>query len=89
MASPEPPKLQYPCPYPIKVVGEHSEDFASAIISIVQQHDPHVREEHVTVRASSSGRYVSLTITFTAKGPAHIEALHADLKASGRVQVVL
>lgn len=89
MAAQEPPKIQYPCPYPIKVVGEHSDDFASVIVAIVQQHDPEVRHEHVKSRASSQGRYVSLHITFTAQSADHIMALHADLKASGRVQIVL
>ncbi|MEI7950245.1 MAG: DUF493 domain-containing protein [Gammaproteobacteria bacterium] len=89
MVKQDPPKLVYPCPYPIKVLGEHSEDFASVIISIVQLHDPLVREEHVTVRASGQGRYAALTITITAQGPEHIQALFEDLKASGRVSVVL
>lgn len=84
-----PPKLEYPCAYPIKVVGEHSEDFARIILAIVQLHDPLVREEHMRSRASSQGRYVSLHIEFTAQSPEHIAALHADLKASGRVQIVL
>ena len=85
----EPPKLQYPCAYPIKIIGEHTEDFASVMLAIVQLHDPQVSEEHLRTRASSQGRYVSLQITFTAQGPEHIAALHADLKASGRVQIVL
>lgn len=89
MATKEPPKLEYPCAYPIKVVGEHSEDFASVIIAIVQRHDPAVSAESVTSRASSNGRYVSLGITIIAQGPDHIAALHADLRASGRVQIVL
>ncbi len=85
----DPPKLVYPCPYPIKVVGEHAEDFASLIIGIVRLHDPQVRDEHVSARPSSNGRYISLTITITAQGPEHIQALFVDLKASGRVSVVL
>ena len=89
MATQDPPKLVYPCAYPIKVVGEHSEDFARVIMGIVQLHDPAVREEHVSARPSSNGRFVSLTITFTAQGPEHIEALFLDLKASGRVSIVL
>ncbi|HTR00042.1 MAG TPA: DUF493 domain-containing protein [Candidatus Acidoferrum sp.] len=83
------PKLSYPCAYPIKVVGEHTDDFLAVIVAIVQQHDPQVKKEEVRVRPSSKGRYVSLHIVFTAQGPDHIAALHADLRASGRVQIVL
>ncbi len=89
MSTDNPPKLVYPCAYPIKIVGEHSEDFVSVIFAIVQQHDPHVREEQVTVKPSSKGRYASVNITITAQGPEHIQALFVDLKASGRVQIVI
>lgn len=89
MTTQEPPRLTYPCAYPIKVLGEHADDFVDLIFAIVQQHDPELRQEHVTVKASSQGRYVSVNITITAQGPEHIQALFADLKASGRVAVVL
>jgi uncharacterized protein len=84
-----PPKLEYPCAYPIKVLGEHAEDFVSVIVEIVQRHDPAVRAEEVSLRASSNGRYVSVNVVILATGPEHIQALFTDLKASGRVAVVL
>jgi putative lipoic acid-binding regulatory protein len=89
MSSENPPKLSYPCAYPIKVLGEQAEDFVSVVLAIVQRHDPDILEEHVSVRSSSKGRYVSVNITITAQGPDHIQALFVDLKASGRVAVVL
>lgn len=89
MSMENPPRLTYPCAYPIKVLGEQADDFASLILGIVQKHDPQVREEHVTVKSSSGGRYVSVNITITAQGPEHIQALFVDLKATGRVAVVL
>jgi putative lipoic acid-binding regulatory protein len=89
MTTQEPPRLEYPCPYPIKVVGEHAQDFVAVVLAIVQRHDAAVRAEQVRRRASAGDRYLSLTITITATGPDHIQALFADLKASGRVLVVL
>ena len=89
MSVENPPKLSYPCAYPIKVLGEQADDFVSVILDIVQRHDPEVRSEHVIVKASSGGRYLSVNITITAQGPEHIQALFVDLKASGRVAVVL
>lgn len=89
MSTENPPKLTYPCAYPIKVLGEQAEDFVSLILDVVQKHDPEVREENVTVKASSKGKYVSVNITITAQGPEHIQALFVDLKATGRVAVVL
>lgn len=89
MSTDNPPKLVYPCPYPLKIVGEHSEDFVGIVFAIVQKHDPQVKEEHLTVKPSAKGRYASVNITIIAQGPEHIQALFVELKASGRVQVVI
>ena len=38
----EPPKIEFPCDYPIKVIGEHDQDAASSIIEVVRRHAPEV-----------------------------------------------
>ncbi|HEY0963163.1 MAG TPA: DUF493 domain-containing protein [Pseudomonadales bacterium] len=83
------PQIEYPCAYPIKVMGLDADDFAAHVLAIVRRHDGAVLEEHVTYRSSSNGKYLSVTVTITATGPAHIQALFEDLKAGGRVMMVL
>jgi uncharacterized protein len=83
------PALEYPCAYPIKVLGLQSADFATLVVDIVRRHDPALREEHISLRESSGGKYLSVSVTITAAGPEHIRALFEDLKASGRVTMVL
>ena len=83
------PKIDYPCAYPIKVMGEHNDEFESVIVEIIQRHDPGLNSETISLRASRTGRYVSLNVTITATGPEQIQALFDDLKASGRVAMVL
>jgi putative lipoic acid-binding regulatory protein len=89
MSTEKPPKLVYPCAYPLKIVGEHTEDFVGIVFAIVRKHDAQVTEEHIAVKPSAKGRYASVNITITAQGPEHIQALFVDLKASGRVQIVI
>ncbi|MEY4641238.1 MAG: hypothetical protein RLZZ227_1232 [Pseudomonadota bacterium] len=83
------PTIEFPCAYPIKVMGLQENDFAACVIDIVRRHDPEVLEEHISYRESRNGKYLSVNITITAMGPAHIQALFDDLKASGRVAMVL
>lgn len=85
----EKPKIEFPCAYPIKVLGPHENNFASCVLEIVRRHDPEVLEEHITYRESSNARYLAVNITITATGVEQIKALFEDLKASGRVSVVL
>ena len=83
------PRIEFPCDYPVKVMGENAEDFVSVVVEIGQRHAPEVTHEHVTVRESGRGRWVSVTLTIRATGEEQIAALFEDLKDSGRVRLVL
>lgn len=82
-------QLEYPCAYPIKIMGLDEDGFAALVLEIVRRHDAAVLDEHVTYRSSSNGKYLSVSVTITATGPEHIRALFEELKASGRVAMVL
>lgn len=89
MAEQPKPKIEFPCAYPVRVLGRHAEDFTSMVVAIVRRHDPDLQEEQVSVRPSSGGNYVSVQLVITATGTAQLRALFDDLKASGRVELVL
>lgn len=85
----ERPRIEFPCDYPVKVMGENAEDFVALVVEIGQRHAPEVTHEHVSVRESGRGRWVSVTLTIRATGEPQLAALFEDLKASGRVRLVL
>jgi putative lipoic acid-binding regulatory protein len=85
----EPPKIEFPCDYPIKVLARSAEDLDEAIFEVFEQHAPGFDRETVTSRASSKGTFTSITITIIATGPDQLEALHQSLLATGRVQMVI
>jgi putative lipoic acid-binding regulatory protein len=82
-------KLEYPCEYPIKVMGLQEEGFIDCIVEVVLRHDPQFVAATISSRESRNGKYLSVKVTITAKGPEHIQALFMDLKATGRVVMVL
>ena len=85
----EPPRIEFPCDYPIKVLARSSEDLAEVVLTVFEQHAPGFDRTAVTARASSKGTFTSLTITITATGPEQLEALHRGLLDTGRVQMVI
>ncbi|AQZ94908.1 DUF493 family protein [Halopseudomonas phragmitis] len=87
--TPEAPRIEFPCQYPIKVIGEAGEGFTELVISIVERHAPGVDSTLVEVRDSKNGRFLSVRLEITATGPDQLQALHAELKATGRVHMVL
>ena len=89
MSQPEAPKIEFPCDYVIKVIGNAAPDFTDFVVSVVEQHAPGIHDEHVSVTDSRNGRFTSVSLTIVATGESQLKALFEDLKASGRVQMVL
>lgn len=86
---PQAPKIEFPCQYPIKVIGTAGHDFAEVICEVVERHAPGVDTTTIDVKDSKNGRFLSLRLVITATGQEQLEALHRDLKATGRVHMVL
>lgn len=89
MTQPDAPKIEFPCDYPIKVMGRSSETFQSFILEVFERHAPGFDQQAIEARVSRNGTFTSLTITITATGPDQLHALHQDLLATGRVTMVL
>jgi len=85
----EPPKIEFPCDYPIKVLGRAGEDFETVVLEVFERHAPGFDREQITIRASSKGTFTAVTVVITATGTQQLEALHQDLLATGQVQMVL
>ena len=89
MTEPEAPKIEFPCDYPIKVLGRSSDAYQSIILDVFERHAPGFDRDTIEVRDSRKGTFTSLTITITATGKEQLDALHRDLMATGHVQMVL
>jgi putative lipoic acid-binding regulatory protein len=85
----EPPKIEFPCEYPIKVLGRSSDAFRGIIFDVFERHAPGFDRATITVKDSAKGTFTSLTITITATGKDQLQALHEDLMATGHVQMVI
>lgn len=86
---PQAPKIEFPCDYPIKVMGTKCEDFRTHVLTVMERHAPGFDQMQVTTRDSRKGNYQSLTVTITATGEAQLQAIFVDLKSSSLVQMVL
>lgn len=89
MSDEEETLFEFPCEFPIKVVGRASEEFDSLVVSIVRQHVPDLGEGAVSTRPSSGGKYLAVTITFTATSREQLDALYEDLTGTDEVLWVL
>ncbi len=83
------PKIEFPCDYPIKVLGRSGAEFEATILEVFERHAPGFERERIASKASREGTFTSLTVYITATGKPQLEALHEDLIATGLVQMVI
>jgi hypothetical protein len=81
--------FEFPCDFPIKIVGLASDDFGQFVLDIVTKHVGELAQERVVSRPSRDGRYLSLTCTFSADSRAQVDALYSDLTSEDRILMVL
>jgi len=81
--------LEFPCEFPIKIMGRTEPGFAQAILAIVQRHAPDFDGAALEMRSSSAGNYLSLTATVNATSREQLDALYRDLVAHPTVVMVL
>ncbi|ATX82558.1 hypothetical protein Ga0123462_1709 [Mariprofundus ferrinatatus] len=81
--------LEFPCQFPIKVMGSNSDSFESEIVMIARQFIPQLGEAAVQSKASKTGKYLSVTVTFTAESKSQIDSLYRAMNAHPEVKMVL
>ncbi len=87
--SPEPSLIEYPCQFPIKVMGVRVDGMVHAITHIAQQFDPTFDATTIELRESKGGKYLGVTITVNAKSRAQLDELYRTLSTHPMVKVVL
>lgn len=89
MADEQPPRIEFPCAYPVTVVANASPLLREQIFAVFARHAPDFDAAGVTERASRNGNYRSLVFTITATGETQLRQLFEGLKGCPGVHLVL
>jgi len=89
MASYKDTLLEFPCEFPLKIMGKAHDEISQVVLSIVTQHAPDFDGASMEMRASSGGNYLSLTCTVIATSKPQLDALYTELSGHPLIKVVL
>lgn len=81
--------FEFPCQFPIKIMGNASATFELEVVQIIRRHVPDLGESAVKRRESTKSNYTALTVTITAISRAQLDAIYQDLTASELVIMAL
>lgn len=81
--------IEFPCDFPIKVMGKTQDDFSVEIIKIIQKHEPSFDASKVEMKGSTKGNYTSLTCTCYVESQQQLDAIYRSLTSHPLVKYVL
>lgn len=81
--------LEYPCEFPLKIMGATRAGFAQAVLEVVQRHAPDFDGATLEMKSSKHGKYLSITCTINATSREQLDALYQELCDHPMVVMVL
>ncbi len=81
--------LDFPCDFPLKIMGKTQPGFAQAVIEVVKRHAPDFDPATVEMRPSRENNFLSITTTIKATSQQQLDALYRELCDHPMVQLVL
>lgn len=80
---------EFPLHYPLKIMGEAQHPLREIVAAILLRHVPGFDPATITERASSGGKYVSLSLTVYVERKEQINGMYADFAACAQIRMVL
>ena len=81
--------LEFPCDFPLKIMGKREDSFAETVAEVVRRHAPDFDPATMEMRPSSKGTYLALTCTVRATSKPQLDELYRELSSHPMVKVVL
>ena len=85
----QPSLLEFPCDFPLKIIGLQQPGYAQSVLAVVQKHAPDYDGSNMEMRPSSKGKYLSLTCTIRATSRLQLDGLYQALCDHPMVMKVL
>ena len=73
--------FQFPCSYPLKVMGRNTNEFYTVVSAIVEKHLSEGAKATYQSRTSSKEKYISITVIFFAQSQEQLNAIYQELNS--------
>ena len=81
--------LEFPCQFPIKMMGKQSDQFQSIAVGLVEMHAGEIAKSAIRSSPSSNGKFVSITVDIEARSQEQLDDIYRELSASDDILVAL
>jgi hypothetical protein len=81
--------LEFPCEFPIKLMGRDTPSFRNTVRSLVEKHTGRLSDDAIQSSLSRNGRFISVTITVNAQSRQQLDDIYRDATDHAEVLTAL
>ncbi len=81
--------LDFPCDFPIKMMGREQPEFRDAAVALIERHTGKIRSDAIRTALSRNGNFLSIAITIKAQNQQQLDDIYSDLSAHEEILVAL
>lgn len=81
--------LEFPCEFPIKIMGKGEIEFDLLVLELIRPHVEQLEPTAIKSRPSKNGNYIAVTVTITATSKPQLDAIYQSLSAHPQVLMAL
>jgi putative lipoic acid-binding regulatory protein len=81
--------IEFPCHFPIKIMGSNTPDFLKEIHEITLKHFPQIEQEKITHKTSKGNNYLAITVTVYAENQEMLDNFYREVSKHPEIKMVL
>ena len=81
--------FNFPCDFPIKIMGRCDCDLEMLVVEVINRHVSDLSENAVATRPSGKGNFISVTVTVTATSREQLDNIYRELTTREEVLMAL
>ncbi len=81
--------IDFPCEFPIKIMGRDTPDFRTTARQLVENHVGPIADDAIQANLSGKGNFVSVTVTITATSQQQLDDIYRDVSGHDDVLMAL
>ena len=81
--------FNFPCDFPIKIMGRCNCELETLVVEIINKHVSNLTEGAVKTRPSGKGNFISVTVTVKATSREQLDNIYRELTAREEVLMAL
>lgn len=81
--------IEFPCAFPIKMMGRDTPEFRVTARELIENHVGPIADGAIKINLSGKGNFVSVTVTVTATSQQQLDDIYRDVSAHDDVLMAL